>query len=95
MDGQRTPLQDFETLYIGETEPAVVRRAFVGHVLVGLSWSAMSCRIKTWQVQDLADSRLGQIKTMRDCEGSLTTTMARIVFGDEFLGTGLMEQARG
>jgi hypothetical protein len=26
----------------------------------------------------------------RDCEGSLTTTMARIV-----LGSGLMEQARG
>jgi hypothetical protein len=30
-DGQRTPLQDFETLYIGEAEPAVVRRAFVGY----------------------------------------------------------------
>jgi NAD(P)-dependent dehydrogenase (short-subunit alcohol dehydrogenase family) len=29
-DGQRTPLQEFETLYIGEAEPAVVRRAFVG-----------------------------------------------------------------
>jgi hypothetical protein len=29
-DGQRTPLQEFETLYIGGTEPAVVRRAFVG-----------------------------------------------------------------
>jgi hypothetical protein len=28
-DGQRTPLQEFETLYIGEREPAVVRRAFV------------------------------------------------------------------
>jgi len=25
-DGQRTPLQDFETLYIGGAEPAVVRR---------------------------------------------------------------------
>jgi hypothetical protein len=33
MDGQRTPLQDFETLYIGEAEPAVVRRAFVGYDL--------------------------------------------------------------
>jgi hypothetical protein len=29
-DGQRTPLQDFETLYIGGAEPVVVRRAFVG-----------------------------------------------------------------
>jgi hypothetical protein len=27
-DGQRRPLQDFETLYIGGAEPAVVRRAF-------------------------------------------------------------------
>ena len=69
-DGQRTPLQDFETLYIGGAEPAVVRRAPVGY--------------------ELAVSRLGQIKTMRDCEESLTTTMARIV-----LGSGPMEQARG
>jgi hypothetical protein len=30
-DGQRTPLQDIETLYIGDAEPAVVRRAFVGY----------------------------------------------------------------
>jgi hypothetical protein len=30
-DGQRTPLQDFETLYIGGAEPAAVRRAFVGY----------------------------------------------------------------
>jgi hypothetical protein len=30
-DGQRTPLQDFETLYIGGAKPAVVRRAFVGY----------------------------------------------------------------
>jgi hypothetical protein len=30
-DGRRTPLQDFETLYIGEAEPAVVRWAFVGY----------------------------------------------------------------
>jgi hypothetical protein len=29
-DGQRTPLQDFETLYIGGAEPAVVRRARLG-----------------------------------------------------------------
>jgi hypothetical protein len=29
-DGQRTPLRDFETLYIGGAEPAV-RRAFVGY----------------------------------------------------------------
>ena len=28
-DGQRTPLQEFESLYIGGAEPAVVRRAFV------------------------------------------------------------------
>jgi hypothetical protein len=28
---QRTPLQDFETLYIGVAEPARVRRAFVGY----------------------------------------------------------------
>ena len=28
---QRTPLQDFETLYIGGAEPARVRRAFVGY----------------------------------------------------------------
>ena len=28
-DGQRTPLQEFESLYIGEAEPAVVRRALV------------------------------------------------------------------
>ena len=30
-DGQRTPLQDFETLYIGGAEPAVVRRSLVGY----------------------------------------------------------------
>ena len=30
-DGQRTPLQDFETLYTGGAEPAVVRRALVGY----------------------------------------------------------------
>jgi hypothetical protein len=30
-DGQRTPLQEFETLYIGGAEPAVVRRAFVAY----------------------------------------------------------------
>jgi hypothetical protein len=30
-DGQRTPLQDIETLYIGGAEPAVVRRVRVGH----------------------------------------------------------------
>src|SRR3984957_9015246 len=29
-DGQRTPLQDFETLYIGGAEPAVVRQVRVG-----------------------------------------------------------------
>jgi hypothetical protein len=29
-DGQRRPLQDFETLYIGVATPAV-RRAFVGY----------------------------------------------------------------
>jgi hypothetical protein len=29
-DGQRTPLQDFETLYIGVATPAV-RRDLVGH----------------------------------------------------------------
>jgi hypothetical protein len=29
-DGQRTPLQDFETLYIGRAEPAAVRRASDG-----------------------------------------------------------------
>jgi hypothetical protein len=66
-DGQRTPLQDFETLYIGGAEPVAVRRAFVGY--------------------ELAESRLGQIKTMRDCEGSLTTRMARIVLGTGPMGT--------
>jgi hypothetical protein len=30
MDGQRTPLQDLETLYIGGMELAVMRRARVG-----------------------------------------------------------------
>jgi len=30
-DGLRTPLQDFETLYIGGAELAVVRRACVGY----------------------------------------------------------------
>jgi hypothetical protein len=30
MDGQRTPLQDLETLYIGGAEPAVLRRVRVG-----------------------------------------------------------------
>jgi hypothetical protein len=29
-EGQRTPLQDIETLYIGGAEPAVVRRVRVG-----------------------------------------------------------------
>jgi hypothetical protein len=49
-DGQRTPLQDFETLYIGGAEPVAVRRAL----------SAMS-----WQNQDLVKSRLDQIETKR------------------------------
>jgi hypothetical protein len=30
-DGQRTPLQDIETLYIGDAEPTVVRRVRIGH----------------------------------------------------------------
>jgi hypothetical protein len=30
-DGQRTPLQEIETLYIGGAEPAVVRRARLGY----------------------------------------------------------------
>jgi hypothetical protein len=30
-DGQRTPLQEIETLYIGGAEPAVVRWARVGY----------------------------------------------------------------
>src|SRR3979490_1016135 len=30
-DGQRTPLQDFETLYIGGAGAAVVRWGFVGY----------------------------------------------------------------
>jgi hypothetical protein len=30
-DGQRSPLQDLETLYIGGAELAVVRRACVGY----------------------------------------------------------------
>jgi hypothetical protein len=50
----KNALQEFETLYIGGAEPAVVRRAFVGYELAE---------------QDLAKSRLGQIKMMRDCEG--------------------------
>jgi hypothetical protein len=29
-DGRRRPLQEFETLYIGGAEPAVVRRALLG-----------------------------------------------------------------
>jgi hypothetical protein len=57
----KNALQEFETLYIGGAEPAVVRRGLVGY--------------------ELAKSRFGQIKTMRDCEGKLTTTMARIVWG--------------
>jgi hypothetical protein len=31
--GQRTPLQDFETLYIGGADPTVVRRACVGYTI--------------------------------------------------------------
>jgi hypothetical protein len=30
-DGQRTPLQEIETLYIGGAEPAVVRRVRLGY----------------------------------------------------------------
>jgi len=64
-------LQEFETLYIGGAEPAVVRRAFVGYELAEprLGENQDLARIKTWQNQDLAKSRLGQIKMMRDCEG--------------------------
>src|SRR4051794_11008575 len=51
-DGQRRPLQEFETLYIGVATPAV-RRAL--------------------------SAPPGRIKTMRDSEGSLTTTIARSV----------------
>ena len=64
-DGRRRPLQDFETLYIGGAEPAVVRRAFVGY-----------------QNQDLAVSRLGQIKTMRDCEGKFNDQDGSYRLGD-------------
>ncbi|WP_291694887.1 hypothetical protein [Bradyrhizobium sp.] len=58
-------MQDFETLYIGEADPTVVRRAFVGYTI-------------------------GPNQFMRDCQGSLTTTMARII-----LGSGQREKARG
>ena len=61
-DGQRTPLQESETLYIGDAEPAVARRVCVGH--------------------DAGQTRDGaKFKTMRDCERSLTTTMARTSWG--------------
>jgi hypothetical protein len=47
-DGQRTPLQDFETLYIGRVRSLP---SFAGPL------SAMN-----WLNQDLVKSRLGQIK---------------------------------
>jgi hypothetical protein len=40
--GQRTPLQGFETLYIGGAEPAIVRRALVGIALVGIALVGMT-----------------------------------------------------
>jgi hypothetical protein len=58
-------LQEFETLYIGGAEPAVVRRAFVGYELAESRLGRTRLgRIKTWQKsrfgknQDLAKSRL-------------------------------------
>jgi hypothetical protein len=62
MDGQRTPLQDFETLYIGEAEPAVVRRAFVGYDLA----ESRLGRFKTWPNQDYARLR----RKFNDHDGS-------------------------
>jgi hypothetical protein len=66
----KNALQEFETLYIGGAEPAVVRRAFVGYELAEprlariKTWQeSRLARIKTWQNQGLAESRLGQIKT--------------------------------
>jgi hypothetical protein len=44
-------LQEFETLYIGGAEPAVVRRASVGY---DLTESRLN-RIKPWQDEDLAE----------------------------------------
>ena len=66
----KNALQEFETLYIGGAEPAVVRRGLVGF--------------------ELAKSRFGQIKTMRDCEGKFNDHD-----GSDRLGSGLTEQARG
>jgi hypothetical protein len=65
----KNALQEFETLYIGGAEPAVVRRAFVGYELAeprlgknqDLPESGLA-RIRTWPNQDLAKSGLGQIK---------------------------------
>jgi hypothetical protein len=67
----KNALQEFETLYIGGAEPAVVRRAL----------SAMSR-----QNQDLAKSRLGQIKTMRDCEGKFNDHEGSYRLGDGSVG---------
>jgi hypothetical protein len=40
-DGQRRPLQDFETLYIGVATPAV-RRAFIGYLRAESSLCAIA-----------------------------------------------------
>jgi hypothetical protein len=82
-DGQRTPLQEFETLYIGGAEPVAVRRAYVA-----MNWQYQDLaesglgRIKTLPDQDLAKSRFGQIKTMRDCEGKFNDQDGSYRLGD-------------
>jgi hypothetical protein len=76
MDGQRTPLQDFETLYIGRVRSLP---SFAGP-LSAMNWLNQDLvksrlgQIKTWPNQDLAKSRLCAI-----AKEGLTTRMARIV----------------
>ena len=80
-DGQRTPLQDFETLYIGRVRSLP---SFVGPL------SAMNWLNQDLVNQDLAKSGLGQIKTMRDLRRKFNDQDGSYRLGSESLGTGLM-----
>jgi hypothetical protein len=80
-------LQEIKTLYIGGAEPAVVRRAFVGYELA----ESRLGRFKTWQNEDRqnedsAESRFGQIKTMRDCDGKFNDHDGSYRLGDGSVG---------
>jgi hypothetical protein len=77
LDGQRTPLQDLETLYIGGAERAVTWRARAADAPIEALWPATTT-VHGFERTLVTGARTGLCATFK---GSLTTMMARIILG--------------